>query len=84
MGADGAPLADYGIALQVDGGDVVEVASDASGLVYLEVADGPHAVCEAPADPSIAMPEVYVDNYMGYGLVEDDLRTFPQIMVMGV
>lgn len=84
VGADGAPLADYGIALQVDGGDVVEVASDASGLVYLEVADGPHAVCEAPADPSIAMPEVYVDNYMGYGLVEDDLRTFPQIMVMGV
>ena len=84
VGADGAPLADYGIALQVDGGDVVEVASDANGLVYLEVADGSHAVCEAPADPSIAMPEVYVDNYMGYGLVEDDLRTFPQIMVMGV
>ena len=83
VGADGAPLADYGISLQVDGGDTVETASDANGLVYIEVADGPHAVCEAPADPSVAMPEVYVDNYMGYGLVEDDLRSFPQIMVMG-
>ncbi len=83
VGAGGEPLAGYALTLEIDATEHVDVTSDGDGLVYLTVAAGPHAVCEAPGEEGAPMPEVYVDNYMGYGLVEDDLRAFPQIMVMG-
>lgn len=79
---EGNPLAGYPITLEINAANRVDVTSDENGLVHVEVADGPHAICQASDDPAIATPEYYVDNYMGYGLVEDELRAYPQIMVM--
>lgn len=83
MGAGGSPLPGYAITLEVDAADRFDTVSDENGLVRLEVSDGAHAVCQASDEPDMPMPEVYVDNYMGFGLVEDELRAYPQIMVMG-
>ena len=79
---EGNPLAGYPITLEINAANRVDVTSDENGLVHVDVADGPHAICQASDDPSVSTPEYYVDNYMGYGLVEDELRAYPQIMVM--
>ena len=83
---DGSGVALPGCAatLEVDASERVDVQADENGLVYLDVSDGPHAVCLVAADGAdVAGPEHYLNNYLGYGLVEDDLRSYPEIVVEG-
>ena len=80
----GAALSGYAATLEVDASERFDVQSDENGLVYLDVSDGPHAVCVVAADGSdVVGPEHYVNNYLGYGLVEDELRSYPEIVVEG-
>ena len=82
--ASGAALPGCAATLEVDASERFDVQSDENGLVYLDVSDGPHAVCLAAADGSdVAGPEHYVNNYLGYGLIEDELRSYPEIVVAG-
>ena len=80
----GAALTGYAATLEVDASERFDVQSDENGLVYLDVSDGPHAVCLVGADGNdVVGPEHYVNNYLGYGLVEDELRSYPEIVVAG-
>lgn len=80
----GAALSGCAVTLEVDASERFDVQSDENGLVYLDVSDGPHAVCLVAADGSdVVEPEHYVNNYLGYGLVEDELRSYPEIVVEG-
>ena len=80
----GAALPGYAATLEVDASERFDVQSDENGLVYLDVSDGPHAVCLIAADGNdVVGPEHYVNNYLGYGLVEDELRSYPEIVVAG-
>lgn len=80
----GAALPGYAATLEVDASERFDVQSDENGLVYLDVSDGPHAVCLVAADGGdVVGPEHYVNNYLGYGLVEDELRSYPEIVVAG-
>lgn len=82
--ASGDPVPHAALALEVDSTDRYDVESDENGLVYLTLSDGPHAIAVAPADADAAdatTTEAYVDNYLGFGLVEDDLRAYPSITV---
>ena len=82
--ASGVALPGCAATLEVDASERFDVQSDENGLVYLDVSDGPHAVCLVAADGSdVVGPEHYVNNYLGYGLVEDDLRSYPEIVVEG-
>ena len=80
----GTALPGYAATLEVDASEHFDVQSDENGLVYLDVSDGPHAVCLVAADGNdVVGPEHYVNNYLGYGLVEDELRSYPEIVVAG-
>lgn len=80
----GAALPGYAATLEVDASERFDVQSDENGLVYLDVSDGSHAVCLVAADGGdVVRPEHYVNNYLGYGLVEDELRSYPEIVVAG-
>ena len=80
----GAALSGYAATLEMDASERFDVQSDENGLVYLDVSDGPHAVCLVAADGGdVVGPEHYVNNYLGYGLVEDELRSYPEIVVAG-
>ena len=80
----GAALPGYAATLEVDASERLDVQSDENGLAYLDVSDGPHAVCLVAADGNdVVGPEHYMNNYLGYGLVEDDLRSYPEIVVEG-
>ena len=82
--ASGAALPGCAATLEVDASERFDVQSDENGLVYLDVSDGPHAVCLVGADESdVVGPEHYVNNYLGYGLIEDELRSYPEIVVAG-
>ncbi len=81
--ADGQAVPHAALTVEIDAGERVDVESDDNGLVYLEVSDGPHAVAVVPADydGASALAETYVNNYLGLGLVEDDLRAYPTLTV---
>ena len=80
----GAALPGSAATLEVDASERFDVQSDENGLVYLDVSDGSHAVCLVAADGGdVVGPEHYVNNYLGYGLVEDELRSYPEIVVAG-
>ena len=82
--ASGAALPGCAVTLEVDASERFDVQSDENGLVYLDVSDGPHAVCLVAAGGNdVVGPEHYVNNYLGYGLVEDELRSYPEIVVAG-
>lgn len=78
LGADGEPAAGEAVMLCVDGEAEVEADADAEGLVSFEVEDGPHGVALVGADGR-SSEEAYVNNYTGHGLVEDDLRPWPEL-----
>ena len=81
--ADGNAVPGAALTLELDASERTDVESDENGLVYLQVSDGPHAVAVVPADydGASALTEAYIDNYLGLGLVEDDLRTYPTLTV---
>lgn len=56
----------------VDGGETLTATTDADGAIYIEVTDGAHTVCLEGGEG-----EVYIDNYLGLGIVEDAFRQFP-------
>ena len=55
------------------------------GLKGIMVADGPHGLAVVPRgglpDAAERVPETYVDNYLGMGLLADDVRAWPQLEV---
>ena len=69
---DGQPLADAEVSYILDGGAAVAARTDGQGYLRITVADGAHSVRLAGGTR-----EVYIDNYLGIGLVEDALRTYP-------
>jgi len=87
--AEGEPLHATQALVQVDGADVQLATSDSQGLLAVQLSDGPHAIalvaagegCEAAEPPALGAPfdEAYVNNYMGIGLIEDALRTWPEL-----
>lgn len=83
--AQGEPVADAELTVQVDGSDIVETCTDADGFVEVELADGPHGLAVVPRgglpDAAERVPETYVDNYLGMGLLADDVRAWPQLEV---
>ena len=74
--ADGNPIANTPVTLQIDATDVVDVVTDADGLAAVGVEDGAHSIAIAPAsdDPAERVPEAYVNNYMGIGLVSNETQ----------
>ena len=81
--AEGQVVPHAPLTVELDAGERRDVESDDDGLVYLEVADGPHAVAVVPDDYDgvSPLPEAYVNNYLGLGLVEDELRAYPTLTV---
>lgn len=71
---NGQPMAGKALSYRVDGGERINGVTDENGRMALTLPDGPHGV-----RLSDSQNEVYVDNYSGLGLQEDDLRTFPAL-----
>ena len=72
--ADGNICADQEISYRIDGGDGQMGQTDGNGILHITVSDGGHGI-----RVSDSQDEVYVDNYAGIGIVEDALRTIPQL-----
>lgn len=72
--ADGNICADQEISYRIDGGDGQMGRTDGNGILHITVSDGGHGI-----RVSDSQDEVYVDNYAGIGIVEDALRTIPQL-----
>lgn len=72
---DGTPAANTPVSFRVDGNAWQWATTDADGLLTLTLSDGGHGI-----RLSDDQAEVYVDNYLGLGLVEDALRTFPTLI----
>lgn len=72
--ADGNTCADQEISYRIDGGDGQMGRTDGNGILHITVSDGGHGI-----RVSDSQDEVYVDNYAGIGIVEDALRTIPQL-----
>lgn len=70
--ANGSAAANLPVSVYVDGGAPLSLQTDASGLLAIPLADGPHGV-----SLSAGQSQVYVNNYSGVGLLEDSIRTFP-------
>ncbi len=83
--ASGAALPNTALTVEIDASQRLDLESDADGLVVFEVEDGPHAVAYIPPDASddYVPTEVLVDNYLGFGLVEDELHPCPSLVVEG-
>ncbi len=58
----------------IDGSDIITSEVDSSGYVNLEVSDGPHSV-----RLSSGTEEVYINNYIGIGIIEDTYRSYPSL-----
>ena len=65
---------DQEISYRVDGGEGQMGRTDENGILNITVTDGGHGI-----RVSDSQDEVYVDNYAGLGIVEDTLRTMPQL-----
>ncbi|MCU6761193.1 Trifunctional nucleotide phosphoesterase protein YfkN precursor [uncultured Roseburia sp.] len=68
----GVPLENKELSYRVDGGKRTNGTTDAQGLLKIQVSDGGHGI-----RLSDAQKEIYVDNYTGLGIAEDDLRQIP-------
>ena len=78
----GQPLANTSASIQIDSGDSVDVTSDEQGFVSIELEDGPHSLAIMPpedTDPATRIDETYVNNYVGYGLVQNEMCSWPVI-----
>lgn len=71
---DGSVFANQEISYRVDGGEGQVGRTDENGILHITVTDGGHGI-----RVSDSQDEVYVDNYAGLGIVEDTLRTMPQL-----
>lgn len=71
---DGSVFANQEISYRVDGGEGQMGRTDENGILHITVTDGGHGI-----RVSDSQDEVYVDNYAGLGIVEDALRTMPQL-----
>lgn len=70
----GNPLPKKELSYRVDGGERTNGTTDADGYLKIQVSDGSHGIRLADTQT-----EVYVDNYAGIGIVEDDFRAFPTL-----
>ncbi len=80
----GDPLSNANLlVLQVDGADLTQAVTDADGFAEIELADGSHGLAAITAQnipgPKVRVAEAYVDNYLGFGLLADDLRAWPRV-----
>ena len=50
---------------------------DGDGFIEIVLADGAHGIRLAGGDE-----DAYVDNYLGFGLVEDAFRAWPQLSLL--
>lgn len=66
---DGRPLANQSLSYRIDGGARQNGKTDENGILLLTLADGAHGVRLADDQQ-----EVYVDNYTGFGIIEDAYR----------
>lgn len=60
-----------------DGGPQRTATVDGDGFIEIVLADGAHGVRLAGGDE-----DAYVDNYLGFGLVEDAFRAWPQLSLL--
>ncbi len=68
----GSPLAGQELSYRVDGGERQNGVTDEAGMLALTLPDGPHGVRLADDQP-----EIYLDNYSGFGIVVDEYREQP-------
>lgn len=71
---DGNSLAGKELSYRVDGAARQNGVTDAEGFLHITVSDGAHGV-----RLSDSRQEVYVDNYTGFGIVEDQYREYPTL-----
>lgn len=71
---DGTPYSDQEITYRVDGGEGLSGKTDKEGILKVKVRDGGHGI-----RVSDTQNEVYIDNYAGIGIIEDELRQIPQL-----
>lgn len=62
------------ITFRIDGGEGKEGMTDEKGILHITVSDGGHGI-----RVSDYQAEVYVDNYAGIGLIEDEMRSIPEL-----
>ena len=60
-----------------DGGPQRTATVDGDGFIEIVLADGAHGIRLAGGDE-----DAYVDNYLGFGLVEDAFRAWPQLSLL--
>lgn len=58
----------------VDGGEEQTATVDANGFISITVTDGAHSVRIAGQTE-----EAYIDNYLGFGIVDDNFRDWPEL-----
>ena len=71
-GEDGTAYANQEISYRVDGKEGQTGTTDENGILSITVSDGGHGIRVSDSGE-----EVYVDNYSGIGIVDDDLRDIP-------
>lgn len=73
LNTKGTPFANQSVDLVVDGTQKMSVKTDENGFAKLTVSDGAHNVRLQENNT-----EIYIDNYAGFGLIEDQFRgSFP-------
>ena len=68
----GQPLADQKLSYRVDGGTRQNGTTDENGMLTITLSDGAHGVRLADTQA-----EIYIDNYSGFGIFEDQYREQP-------
>ncbi len=72
--ADGSAYANQEISYRVDGGKGQKGTTDADGILKITVSDGGHGI-----RVSDSQDEIYVDNYAGFGITDDEFRPTPTL-----
>ncbi len=67
---EGQPLPNKPLSYRIDGGARQNGTTDENGMLRITLTDGAHGVRLADTQQ-----EVYIDNYSGFGIVEDQYRT---------
>ncbi len=69
------PVTDSTVSYRVDGGELMEATTDSEGYLAITVSCGGHGVALGGSSQ-----EVYISNYSGFGLLEDEYGSIPQLV----
>ena len=71
---DEQPLANQKLSYRIDGGIRQNGITDENGILKIMITDGGHSIRLADSQA-----DIYVDNYAGFGIIEDQYRQMPTL-----